>query len=135
VHRSVAGGRPVHVRLPQLQARVRYWQIVLGAKPDNVFFLGLVPTRNPDNGYNEAAIRGAMQAKSGIWTTLTSRKSEGHEDYLVGKAQDDVAFLEPEWPAYSLDEIVEASLGGKLIKTVEHPALDRLLGRRTQLTV
>ena len=77
----------------KLQQRVKYCQIVLGAKPDNIFFFALLPTRNPDNSFNAAAIRAATQAKSGIWTTVTSRKAEGHDDYMVGQAEDDGAFL------------------------------------------
>ncbi len=119
----------------QLQARVKYCQIVLGAKPDNVFFLGLIPTRNLDNTFNASAIRAAVQAKSGIWTTVTSRKSEGHDDYFIGKAQEGGAFLETKWPTFSLDEIVEVTVGDKFITTDEHSSLDRLLGRRGKLTV
>jgi hypothetical protein len=119
----------------KLQGRVSYCQIVLGAKPDNVFFLGLLPTRNPDNSFNASTHRAAAQAKSGIWTTVTSRKSEGHDDYFVGKAENNDAFLETQWLTYSLDEIVEVTVGNKFIMTDDHPSLDRLLGRLTKLSV
>jgi hypothetical protein len=116
-----------------LRARVKYCRIALGSKPDNVFFLAMIPTRNLDNKYNAAAIRGAVQAKSGTWTILTSRKADGCDDYAVGKAKNNEAALPIKWPHESLDEIFETSIGDKFIKTEEHTALDRLLMRTMKL--
>ena len=61
---------------------------------------------------------------------MTSRKAEGVETYKITQAKEQDAFPEPNWPPQSLDELVEASFEGRLIDSVDHPAMRRLLGRR-----
>ena len=45
------------------------FRLALATKPDDVFFLCQVPTRNIDNSWNETNLEGCEQAKT-LWTKV-----------------------------------------------------------------
>jgi hypothetical protein len=109
--------------------QIQYCRFVLATKPNDVFFLARLPTRNLANPWNRDAILGAEQAKT-FWTVLTRRREENIDGYKITRAIDFDAFPEPTWPKQPLNEIVKATFDGFAINHEDHPALLRLTGRK-----
>jgi hypothetical protein len=113
--------------------KIKRFRLALATKPDDVFFLCHVPSVNLDNTWNRESLKACEQAKT-RWVEAISRKSENKEGYLIKVAQEADAFHEPRWPALTFEEIVGATFGeDRFIDREDHPALDRLLGRRPKL--
>jgi hypothetical protein len=55
------------------------------------------------------------------------------EGYKIDHAQDPDAFPETKWPTQTLDELLEVTFEGRMILTVDHPAMRRLLGMEQSL--
>jgi hypothetical protein len=113
-------------------ARILRFRLALASKPEDVFFLCHVPTRNLDNAFNEKAVEACEMAKT-IWLEVVSRKPEGIEGYLIKPASDQKAFYEPNWPEQSLNELIMTSFTNRLITTEDHPGLLRLRGMKQVL--
>ena len=77
-------------------ARIKRFRLALATKPNDVFFLCHIPTRNLDNKFNETALDGCEKAKT-LWTEVTSRKEENVDEYKVDFSKDQDAFPEPNW--------------------------------------
>ena len=58
------------------------FRLALASKPNDVFFLCMVPTQNLDNSWNNTNLDGCEQAKT-QWMKLTSQKGEGVENYKI----------------------------------------------------
>jgi hypothetical protein len=114
-------------------AKILRFRLALATKPNDVFFLCHVPTRNLDNSYNKTCVAACEQAKM-KWLQLTSLKEQGIEDYKREFARDQDAFPEPKWPSQSLDELVQTTLAGRMIEDEDHPALLRLIGAKQSLS-
>lgn len=114
-------------------ARILRFRLVLAAKPEDIFFLCHVPTRNTDNSWNETNLKACEQAKK-LWTQATSRKEEGVEAYKVDSSRDVDAFPEPKWPKQSLEDIIGATFEGRMIETEDHPGLLRLIGKKQSVS-
>ena len=112
--------------------KIKRFRVALATKPDDRFFLCIVPSRNLDNGFNSTAFTGCEKAKT-LWVEVTSRKEEGVEAYKIDLAKDQDAFPKPEWPKQSLDELIERTFAGRMIDREDHPALLRLIGARQVL--
>ena len=112
--------------------RILRFRLVLATKPNDVFFLCHLPTRNTDNQWNESNLLACEQAKR-LWVQATSRKEEGVEAYKVDVARDHDAFPEPKWPAQSLADLIEKTFMGRMIDCEDHPALLRLTGAKQSL--
>jgi hypothetical protein len=110
-------------------ARIKRFRLALATKPNDVFFLCHIPTRNLKNKFNETALDGCEKAKT-LWTEVTSRKDEGVEEYKVTFSKDHDAFPEPNWPKQSLDELILVTFKGRMIDREDHPALLRLTGAK-----
>jgi hypothetical protein len=110
-------------------ARVLRFRLALATKPNDVFFLCHVPSRNTDNTWNESNLKACEQAKT-LWTQATSRKEEGVEAYKVDKSKDLDAFPEPKWPSQSFNELIGATFSGRMITRDDHPGLLRLIGAK-----
>jgi hypothetical protein len=119
--------RPLALLLPS--GRVSYFRLVLASKPNNVFFLCHVPTRNRDNTWVSTNLQACEQAKT-LWTQAVSQKEEGIEAYKVEKARDADVFPEPDWPAQSLDELVFRTFTGRMISERNHVGFSRLIGEK-----
>ena len=109
------------------------FRLALASKPDDVFFLCEVPTRNLDNTWNITNLEGCEKAKT-LWTKVTSRKSEGVEGYKITFARDPDASAIPNWPTQSLGELIERAFAGRMIETEDHPALLRKIGAKQSLS-
>jgi hypothetical protein len=110
-------------------ARILRFKLALATKPNDVFFLCHVPTRNLDNSWNETNVQACEQAKT-LWTIASSRKAEGVETYKVDYAKHQDAFPDPGWPIQTLEGIIRATFTGRAIDRDDHPALLRLIGAR-----
>ncbi len=109
--------------------RIQRFRLALATKPYDIFFLCHVPSRNLDNKFNATALMACEQAKT-LWTTATSRKEEGVDEYKIEKSKHADAFPLPEWPSQSLEDLISIAFAGRLIDTEDHPALLRLIGAR-----
>ena len=110
--------------------RILRFRLALATKPYDVFFLCQIPSRNLDNEWNRANVKGCEQAKT-LWTILTSRKEEGVETYKVDYAQNQDAFPEPKWPEkQTLDDLILTRFTGLSIEAADHAGLLRLIGAK-----
>jgi hypothetical protein len=112
--------------------RILHFRLALAAKPFDIFFLCHVPTRNEDNSWNASNLLACERGKYS-WIQATSRKEEGVEAYKIDDAKDADAFPEPKWPTQSLNELIEATFGDRMITDENHPALLRLIGAKQNL--
>jgi len=110
-------------------ARIQRFRLALASKPNDVFFLCHIPTRNTDNSWNETNLQACEQAKQ-LWTQVTSRREEGIDSYDIKSARDRDAFPPPKWPPQSLDELIGATFANRIIETADHPGLLRLIGAK-----
>jgi hypothetical protein len=122
---------PLAMLLPS--ARVLRFRLALATKPNDVFFLCHVPTRNPDNKWNETNLLACEQAKS-LWTQATSRREEGVDAYKVDASRDIDAFPPPKWPTQTLDELIGATFANRTIETANHPGFKRLIGAKQDIS-
>jgi hypothetical protein len=109
--------------------KILRFRLALASKPNDVFFLCRIPTRNLDNSWNRDTIAGCEQAKT-RWTQATSRGEEGDDAYLLQVARDPDAFPEPKWPEQSLSDLIDRAFAGRMICSEDHPALLRLVGAK-----
>ena len=75
-------------------SRILRFRLALASKPNDIFFLCHVPSRNLDNSWNGTNLDGCEKAKT-LWTQVTSRKEEGVESYKIQFARDPDAFPSP----------------------------------------
>jgi hypothetical protein len=112
--------------------KILNFRLVLATKPNDVFFLCHLPTRNTDNSWNKDNLEACQRAKA-LWVEATSRRKEGIDGYKVVVARDHDAFPEPKWPTQSLGELIEKTFAGRMIDRDDHPALLRLIGAKQVL--
>ncbi len=110
-------------------ARILRFRLALATKPNDIFFLCHVPTRNADNSWNGSNLQACEQAKT-YWTQATSRKEEGVEAYKIDAARDADAFPQPQWPSQSLNSLIAITFAGRMIDVEDHPGLLRLIGAK-----
>ena len=108
-------------------ARILRGRLALATKPHDVFFLCQVPSQNLDNPWNESNLKACVLAKT-KWTTATSRKAEGVENYKIDAARNPKAFPDPKWPTQSLTELISVTYAGRMIVKDDDPGLLRLIG-------
>jgi hypothetical protein len=109
--------------------KILRFRLALASKPQDLFFLCRVPTRNLDNPWNRDNVAACEKATS-LWTQATSRGEEGVDGYLIEVARDPDAFPAPKWPKQSLSDLIDRAFSGRTIDTEDHPALLRLIGAR-----
>ena len=110
-------------------AKIQRFRLALASKPNDVFFLCQVPSRNLDNTYNSSNLEACEQAKT-FWTQATSRREEGVEAYKITFARNRDTFPAPKWLPQSLAELIEKTFAGRIIDSENHPGLLRLIGAR-----
>ena len=96
-------------------ARILRFRLALATKPQDVFFLCHVPTRNEDNTWVASNLIACEQAKT-HWTQATSRGRRGLTPTRRTFARDADAFPEPNWPTQSLDELIDITFAGRMIE-------------------
>jgi len=90
-------------------------------------FLIPVPLPGEDgarNPWHESLARAVEHAKS-KWIRITANIHIGSYDVYEAEGE----LPEPEWPAHDIDELVQVAFRGKIIKTLDHPVIQSLLGR------
>jgi hypothetical protein len=76
----------------------------------------------------------ACEKAKTFWTKVTSRKSEGVENYKITFARDLDSFSDPQWPTQSIGELIARSFADRMIETDDHPALLRKVGGKQSLS-
>jgi len=112
----------------QIPGEVRRVEIRLGVTMQGTAFLWpvpLPPAERADNSWNATARTAADWAETD-WVRMTPNMSAQHYDVLVSQT----AAADPVWPDKSLGELLTIAFGnGRLIDSLEHPVIRRLLGR------
>jgi hypothetical protein len=114
-------------------ARILRFRLALATKPDDIFFLCHIPTRNLDNLWNSSNLQACEQART-LWVQATSRREEGVDSYKIDRARDAEGFPAPKWPTQSLYEIIGRTFEGRTIETEDHPGLLRLIGAKQSVS-
>jgi hypothetical protein len=113
--------------------KIKRFRLALASKPNDVFFWCKVPSQNLDNAYNADAVKACYLAQT-QWVQATSRQSEGKEGYEIKFAQDQDAFVAPNWPKAEKDDLLEVTFKENNIDHDRHPSLLRLIGVKQVLT-
>ena len=92
---------------------------------NNVF---LIPVPLPDesgkrNPWHESLAQAIEHAKS-KWIRINANMGTGAYDIHQALAE----LPEPEWPLYSIDQLIEVAFRGKIITTLDHPVVQSVLG-------
>lgn len=124
--------REVYVVAPdvaeQVPSEVRRVEIRLTVTQQGTVFLWpvpLPPAERADNSWNVTA-RAAADLAETKWVRLTANMSAQCYDVHVAQS----AAAEPVWPDKTLQELLAIAFGnGRLIDSLEHPVIQRLLGR------
>jgi hypothetical protein len=111
---------------------VKRFRLALATKPNDAFFLCIVPSQNLDNKFNADAVAACEQAKT-KWRKVTSLRDDGVDGYRVTPAYHEDFVPGPKWPSQLLAAILEATFTGRMIDHANHPALLRLIGARQVL--
>ena len=103
--------------------------MVLHAVIDRQNNVSLVPVPLPDssgkrNPWHESLAQAVEHAKS-KWIRISANMHLGN--YEVYEAEG--ALPDPDWPSCTMDELVRIAFRGKIIDSLEHPAVQSLLGR------
>ena len=113
--------------------KINRHRLALASKPNDVFFLCIVPSQNLDNPWNATALKACDHAQT-HWIQTVSRRAENVDGYQTTFATDQDAFSEPKWPTRSLDELMEVTFKDASIVHDRHPGLLRLIGAKQDLT-
>ena len=111
----------------QISELVKPVQLFLGIDRQGNLFLVPIPLPAEDgnrNPWHESLAQAVELAKS-KWLRIAANMSGGAYD--VFEAQADLP--EPEWPEYGMDKYIEVAFRGKIIKDMEHPVIQSLLGK------
>jgi hypothetical protein len=112
----------------QLPGEVRAVEICLAMTQQGTAFLWPVPlpsTDRKENSWSFSARTGADLAKTN-WVRLTANMNAQCYDVHVAQG----ATADPVWPDKTLAELLKLGFGnGRLIDSLEHPVIQRLLGR------
>ena len=103
--------------------------MMLHAVIDRQNNVSLVPVPLPDssgkrNPWHESLAQAVEYAKN-KWIRISSNMHLGN--YEVYEAEG--ALPDPDWPSCTMDELVRIAFRGKIIDSLEHPAVQSLLGR------
>ena len=113
--------------------KIKRQRLALASKPNDSFFLCIIPSQNLDNPWNATALEACEIART-RWVEASSREQEGVEGYKTDFARDPDAFPAPRWPSHTLEELIEGTFRGVTIETADHPGMLRLIGARQDLS-
>jgi hypothetical protein len=113
------------------QGQVKRHALALASKPNDVFFLCVVPTQNLDNPWNSTNLKACEQSQT-EWCQSASMRVEGVDGYKITPAVDQDAFPEPKWPTQTLEELIIQAFEGRMIDDAKHPAWRRIIGARQE---
>jgi len=110
----------------QLPGEFNVATLYLAINRQGVVFLWPVKLPDPDGKHNEwhrSAAEGAERAM-GRWIRVTANMSLGA--YEFREATGDLP--EPDWPAFSFEEILRIAFRDRIVDRTDHPLLQRLRG-------
>lgn len=112
----------------QVPGEVKFVELRLAVTQQGTPFLWPVPLPpgdRADNTWNMTARTAAERAET-AWVRLVANMSAQYYDVYVAQSSE----AEPAWPSKTLQELLELAFGnGRLIDSLEHPVIQRLLGR------
>lgn len=112
----------------QVPSEVKFVELRLAVTQQGTPFLWpvpLPPNDRAENTWNFTARTGAERAET-AWVRLTANMNAQRYDVHVAQS----AAAEPVWPGKTLQELLAIAFGnGRLIDSLEHPVIQRLLGR------
>lgn len=113
---------------PELGAELKPVCLFTGITRQGVLFLWPIKLPGADgraDSWSESALEAAKLCER-AWCRVVANMALGGYDVLEAQA---VANLpEPEWPALTLQEIVKIAFRGRLVDSLDHPAVRRLQG-------
>ena len=128
-----AGMKELYLVLPDvafaLPGETRGKLLKLCVTRQGVPFLWAVPQYDADsnrgvNLWTETALQAAKISET-KWTRLVANMAEGAYTIYTSDAQD-----EPDFPAMPMGKLIELAFGeARIVRTVDHPLVQRLLGR------
>jgi hypothetical protein len=110
----------------QLPGEFSVVTLYLAINRQGVLSVWPVKLPGPDGKHNEwhrSALEGAERAM-GAWVRVTANMSLGA--YEIREATGELP--DPEWPAYSFDEILRIAFRDRIVDRADHPLLQRLRG-------
>jgi hypothetical protein len=126
-----AEGNPPYVVAPAIaaafRAEVRRAELRLAINRQGTVFLWRLPAADPDareNLWNTTHRIAADEAKT-KWIRMVSNRNLGAYD--IHEVSVDV--VDPEWPDYTLEKLLEVAFAGRLIADPDHILLKQLIGR------
>ena len=112
----------------QFPGEVRQVQMQLGVTTQGVPFLWPIPLPQSDgreNPWHRSARMAAEHAEK-EWVRMVANRGAGCYDIKVAS----VGLPEPQWPSEDLSQFLRIAFGGgKLIDRIDHPVINRLMGR------
>jgi hypothetical protein len=112
----------------QIPSEVKHVDLRLSVTQQGMPFLWpvpLPPSDRAENSWSMTARTAAEQAERN-WVRVTSNMSAQCYDVYVAQS----SAAEPAWPSKTLQELLQLAFGnGRLIDSLEHPVIQRLLGR------
>jgi hypothetical protein len=130
---EIAGIKELYLVLPDvafaLPGETRGKLLKLCVTRQGVPFLWAVPQYDADsnrgvNLWTETALQAAKISET-KWTRVVPNMAEGAYSIYTSDAQD-----EPDFPAMPMGKLIELAFGeARVVRTVDHPLVQRLLGR------
>ena len=111
--------------------KIKRQRLALASKPDDKFFLCIVPSQNLDNSWNATALTACEKAKTSGCRRPRARRRASTATRSTARDQD--AFADPKWPTRTLEELIEVTFQDAMIETDDHPGLLRLIGGKQNL--
>ena len=117
----------MHDVAQEISELVRPVRLHVAIDRQNNVFLIPVPLPGEDgarNPWHESLAQAVEHAKQ-KWLRITANMHLGGYDVYQAEG----VLPEPEWPDYSIDALIEVAFRGKIIRTLDHPVVQSLLGR------
>jgi len=109
--------------LPGLSRAVMIYTAI--DRQGNVFLIP-VPLPNEDgvrNSWHESLAQAVAEAEI-HWIRIVANKFVGGYDVMVAQAP----LPEPDWPEMTMEELLKIAFRGKIINSLDHPVVQKLLG-------
>jgi hypothetical protein len=111
----------------QISELVKAVQLLVAIDRQGNVCLVPIPLPGEDGNRNpwHESLAQAMELAKSKWIRIAANMSGGAYDVFEARAD----LAPPEWPDYELDALVEVAFRGKIIKDLDHPIIQSLLGK------
>lgn len=124
------GGKEIYVVSPQVVSffgkNARSVRLYLAIDRNNNIFLTPLTLMGSDGKWDQWHVSRSVALKHAQEKWIRMQSNHRTSSYDVFVAQGDLP--EPEWPAYSFEEVLEKAFGGRVIEDEHHPVVRGLLG-------